>query len=335
MKNDFQLLPLHLLAQAFNSQLQAELQQQLDQQRQIAQRGYERRVHQITQQLLAQTGEAGSDGVEEEAREIAGAFDAESITLDPKLEQDIRNRVRQEVLEAWMASEQVSSKLSWLPHQLFAYFGAWTAIKRGDLYSPQATFEHNVVRAKDRFALGSVLLAKAPRSLWFKDAPKGFQQYKSPINPLVPIILAAFKCYQGIPYEAWDKSEIGIFVDAEIEGLVGCKVPDLSNSEILALRNTAMMVKSGARAGKSNNPATSASLYHLQDTAIAHLPKLVKHMVLQTWAAHPQHRDPYAILDPENWDRMPEPLTGNDIFVPEQKITFKTTASATQDNWSC
>jgi hypothetical protein len=38
-------------------------------------------------------------------------------------------------------------------------------------------------------------------------------------------------------------------------------------------------------------------------------------MVLQTWAAHPSNRNDYAILDPNNWDNVPEPLVSKDIFL--------------------
>ena len=111
-----------------------------------------------------------------------------------------------------------------------------------------------------------------------------------------------------------------------IAALVGCKLPSLSDVDIFAIRNNALTPKTGARAGKSNNPATTASLYHLQESAIGHLPKLARHMVLQTWAAHPQNRDPYAILDPENWDRVPQPLVeGTDLFVPQEQVTPKRT----------
>jgi hypothetical protein len=43
-------------------------------------------------------------------------------------------------------------------------------------------------------------------------------------------------------------------------------------------------------------------------------------MLTQIWLAHPQHRSNLMILDPNNWDHMPEPLIAASIFkTPEGK----------------
>jgi hypothetical protein len=47
---------------------------------------------------------------------------------------------------------------------------------------------------------------------------------------------------------------------------------------------------------------------------LAHLPKLTQSMLCQIWLAHPKHRDPLMILDPKNWDLMPQAIIPQDIF---------------------
>ena len=334
MKNDFKLLPLQHLAQEYRETYAAMVGDELNIAKAAARRTYERRFEQTMSRLQGYNSEAGSDGLEEEAYELIGEFQ-EPKSLEPEVAARLREEAIDNTLPQWIEREGISQKLSWLPQQMMAYFGSWEAVRVDGVYSPALTVKRNTQERNDLFAMGAMLLAKAKRSELFKGAPKGSQQYKSPINPLVPIILAGFKRYQNIPYEAWNKSEIASIVDPEIAQLVFCKVPDLTNSDILGFRNTALTPKQGPRAGKCNNPATTAALYHLQETSIGHLPKLAKHMVLQTWAAHPQNRDPYAILDPENWDRVPEPLVeGTDLFMPQEpvsRVKFVTSKSTDTD----
>lgn len=318
MKNDFQILPLQQLAQDYQETYLSMAGDELQVSKAAARRAYERRLERTIQNLHGYNPEAGTDGLEEEAYELIGELE------EPQsLPAEVVVRLREEALLAtvpkWLERESISQKLSWLPQQMMAYFGSWEAVRVEGAYSPALTARRNTQDRNDRFALGALLLAKAKRGDIFKGAPKGSQQYKSPINPLVPIVLAGFKRYQSIPYEAWNKDELPALVDSDIVQLIGCRVPSLSNSEILGFRNKALTPTNGPRSGKCNNPATTAALYHLQETPLGHLPKLAKHMVLQTWAAHPQNRDKYAILDPENWDRVPEPLVeGTDLFMPPE-----------------
>lgn len=327
MKNDYQLLPLKQLAQDYQQEFQRLLEQETQELQALALRRQEQLVQFRVQQLTA-AGEEGSDGVEEWVRETLG--NPKPLQVD---QAKLRQQAREAVTSRWIEQNQIAQKLSYFPHQWMSYFGGWQAIKVGDKYSPRQTYQHNVVEPQDLFALGSVLLARSNRSNFFKAAPKTVKQYSSPINPLVPVVLAGFKRCQNIPYSAWDLSELDVFENEEIVKLVNCTKPDVTASRLLSLRNVALTPQSGARAGKPSNPATSANLYHLGDTEIGHLPRLAKYIVLQTWAAHPQHRDPYAILDLDNWDHVPEPLIVADVFVPETKQPTFTFTSANKLLW--
>lgn len=316
--NDIKLLDFPGLARDF----QQTFAQLRDEQLALAQRLAERKYRQQWQQTLNSfqnfDSEAGSDGLEEAVTETLGEFDPSRTQLSAAVIQQCRQEAKAAVCEAWAAKNMISQKLSWLPHQLLAYFGTWTAAQdESGMYSAPLTWDANTRQRGDYYALGSALLATSARTNFFKAAPKGSQQYKSIINPMVPIILAGFKKFQGIKYSDWSLVGLETLLDAELAKLVGVTVPEIPLSDLLALRNTALTDREGARANIPNNPATCTKLNYLADTAIGHLPKLAKYMVLQTWACHPSNRSEYMILDPNDWDAIPEPLISKDIFLPQ------------------
>jgi hypothetical protein len=325
--NDIKLLDFPGLAREFQETFAQLRDQRLHTAQAVAERRYRQQFNQLVQQFGNFETEAGSDGVEESVRESLGEFDPKSIQLPQNILQECKATAKASVTEAWSTKNSIPQKLTWLPYQLLAYFGTWTAVcDDTGKYSAPLTWDANTRARADYYALGSALLATSTRTNFFKAAPKGNQQYKSIINPLVPIILAGFKKYQNIKYSDWNPVGLEMLLDPELGKLVDVTVPEIAHSDIIALRNTAVTDKLGARAGIPNNPATCTKLNHLGDTAIGHLPKLAKYMVLQTWAAHPSNRNEYMILDPNNWDHIPDPLVSKDIFLhkPPQAATKAT-----------
>ena len=82
----------------------------------------------------------------------------------------------------------------------------------------------------------------------------------------------------------------------------------ISNTEYIFIKST------GAKAGSNKSPESTWSLTGLKGTELGGFPKLTQTMVTQCWLAHPKHRTPYMILDPQNWDAMPPPLVDGEIF---------------------
>jgi len=318
--NDIKLLDFPGLARDFQQTYIQLRDERLRLAQSVAQRRYNAQREQLYIQLSTY-GEGGSDGVDEAITETLGEFDPDHVQLSDTIIQDCKLTAKSAVVELWAQKNAIPQKLSWLPHQLLAYFGTWTAVKDGDKYSALLTWDANTRARADYRALGSGLLATSARTNFFKDAPKGNQQYKSIVNPMVPIILAGFKKYQGINYGQWHLEGLETLLDPELAKLVGVTVPEIAHSDIIALRNTAITDKTGPRAGIPNNPATCTKLNHLGDTALGHLPKLAKYMVLQTWACHPSNRHEYMILDPNNWDSLPDPLVSKDIFLHQTPKT--------------
>ena len=313
--NDIKLLDFPGLARDFQQIFVQLRDEKLVLAQRVAERKY-RQQYQQTYDQLASYGEGGSDGIEESILETLGEFDVDKVALTETILQQCKQEAKAAAVEAWAIKNMIPQKLSWLPHQMLAYFGTWTA-HRDDTgkYSAPITWDANTRQRNDYYALGSALLATSARTNFFKDAPKGNQQYKSIINPMVPIILAGFKKYQGIKYSDWSLEGLEVLLDQDLAKLVGVTVPEIAHSDLLALRNTALTDRSGPREGIPNNPSTCTKLNHLGDTALGHLPKLAKYMVLQTWACHPSNRNEYMILDPNDWDRIPEPLISKDIFL--------------------
>lgn len=330
--NDIKLLDFPGLARDFQQIFVQLRDEKLVLAQRLAERKY-RQQYQQTYDQLAGYGEAGSDGIEEGILETLGEFDASKVELSHTVLQQCKQEAKAAAVEAWAIRNMISQKLSWLPHQLLAYFGSWTAVRDdAGKYSAPLTWDANTRQKNDYYALGSGLLATSARTNFFKDAPKGNQQYKSIVNPMVPIVLAGFKKYQGIPYSSWSLENLEVLLDQDLAKLVRVIVPDITLSDLLALRNTALTDKTGPRAGIPNNPATCTKLNHLADTALGHLPKLAKYMVLQTWACHPSNRNEYMILDPNDWDRVPEPLISKDIFLPQTPKPVVARASGLSNN---
>lgn len=316
--NDIKLLDFPQLARDFQQTFAQLRDERLSLAQRIAERKYQQQWQQAYDSIQNFNSEAGSDGIAEAVSETLGEFDPSKVKLSETILQQCRQEAKAAVCEAWAIKNQISQKLSWLPHQLLAYFGSWTAVRdESGKYSATLTWDANTRQRGDYYALGSGLLATSARTNFFKAAPKGNQQYKSIINPMVPIILAGFKKYQGIKYSDWSLEGLDTLLDAELAKLVGVTVPEISHSDLIALRNTAITDREGSRANIPNNPATCTKLNYLADTALGHLPKLAKYMVLQTWACHPSNRNEYMILDPNDWDAIPEPLITKDIFLPK------------------
>jgi hypothetical protein len=83
---------------------------------------------------------------------------------------------------------------------------------------------------------------------------------------------------------------------------------------LLEIRTQGLTQRSGIKAGQMKPAESTWSLAGIADTELGHLPKLTQTILTQIWLAHPVHRSNLMILDPQNWDHMPEPLIAPTIF---------------------
>ena len=218
-----------------------------------------------------------------------------------------------EAWETWAESVNLSHLYTWLLPQLVAWYGSWTLVKNGDTIDCLATIKANCSDPKSR---AFYMLSRIKRSLLVP------QQTKTPdYASLTPLILMGLKRMQGINYETF-RNSTGLqylleprLLDALVlttEDLEVCN--SLGSNRLLEIQKQGLTTKSGKTAGSMKPARSTWSLTGIQDTEIAHLPKLTQTILTQCWLAHPELRTPYMMLDLQNWDKMPQPLATNDIF---------------------
>lgn len=222
-------------------------------------------------------------------------------------------------LEAWCDKNQLNRMGSWLLPQLVAHFGSWQLVKSGGKPDVKLTLkqncEHNLA------AQACWRLSRIPRTCLLT------KQVAIPeYAVLTPLVLAGFKRMQGVSYESWRGcNNLEYILEPRLFEAATAVCPDLGSERLLQLRSQGLMTRSGKTAGQLKPAESTWSLTGIQDTEIGHLPKLTQTMLAQIWLAHPQHRNSLMILDPNNWDRMPEPLIATTIFkAAEKEVTPKT-----------
>ena len=211
----------------------------------------------------------------------------------------------------------------WLLPQLVAAFGSWQLCFKDSSIDILATLKHNCEHNSTNTAYWR--LSRVKRSCLITAQTKA-PEYAT----LTPLILAGFKRMQGVGYETWRGLpnleyvlEPRLLEAVQVESLNALSaLSALGSDRLLEIRTQGLTQKSGIKAGQMKNPETTWSLTGIQDTEIAHLPKLTQTLLTQIWLAHPQHRNSLMILDPNNWDHLPEPLIANNVFrTPELKET--------------
>lgn len=211
-------------------------------------------------------------------------------------------------------SERYAVKLkSWVYPQILAHIGKWTP-SRGEtgLFSARELIRAN---CQDNWTRGVYWFVMSDHRALVK------QYAQTEYCSLVPLILSAFKKFQDIPYHSWDRKEIQWAVSPKLLEAMMTSIPDYTQEEILQFRVQGLTMGPGSRnPGYQKSPLTTFGLYHLPKempdgrVGPGSLPNLVKMMICQTWCCHPQNRNRYMILDPNNWDRIPEALVDSEVI---------------------
>lgn len=222
-----------------------------------------------------------------------------------------------EMVADWCEHNKLSYFHTWLPAQLLAHFGTWK-LQRDPGGKPlvMETLKHNVTSPWHR---GAWKLTRIKRSLL---VPKQIAQAE--YGAFTPLILAGFKKMQGIRYESWRGCEhLELVLEPELLDAVQHDSYDfcsLGSDRLLELRQQGLVTQSGAAKGKLKSAESTWALSGMQGTELDGLPKWTQTMLCQCWLAHPKNRSPYMILDPQNWDNMPEPLISAELFTPQKSV---------------
>lgn len=225
---------------------------------------------------------------------------------DTKLAKAKANAVVASFAETWGIKQK-----PWFWQQILAKIATWKLTKIGDKYDPKSLLTDNC--KNDHFNKGIYRLCmytKRSDLIKTQSSPEGL-----PYCSLVPLILAAFKKYKDIPYSAWNTDTLQLIVEEKLyEAMHQILDSSISTEDILAARSKGLEVKTGPQMGNLRSVKTTYMLYGVGHTCIGKLNNLAQAMYCQIWCAHPENRNKYMILDPNDWDNMPEPLVSTEVF---------------------
>lgn len=234
------------------------------------------------------------------------------------------NLVEPADLEDWAVEHNLKFYESWLLPQLVAYFGQMRLRVEDAPTGPGGST--GTIDPK-QFLLNNFKDNPRNIGMWriATKLPRGkliATQIKNPsYSALVPLILAGFKKFRGIPYSSWGREGLEHIMGPDLFEAATVEVPDISREELLVIRDRGLTFKSGKQAGQAKKPTSAWSLTGVQDTVIGSLPKLTQVMLTQIWVAHPTIRNDLMILNPLDWETMPQPLLSSEIIldVPKNK----------------
>jgi hypothetical protein len=237
-----------------------------------------------------------------------------------------------EAWETWADTMNLSHLHTWLLPQLVAWYGSWTLVYKDDVLDCLGSIKANCVDQKSK---AFYMLSRIKRSFLVA------QQTKAPeYATLTPLILMGLKRMQGVDYESWrSASGLQYILEPRLLEAVMLDARDLEicsslgSERLLEIQVQGLTTKSGKTAGSIKPAKSTWSLTGIQDTEIGHLPKITQTILAQCWLAHPELRTPYMILDPQNWDAMPQPLVSNNIFKVEQLTKKQVTETASLMPW--
>lgn len=213
-----------------------------------------------------------------------------------------------EALVAWTADHNIKMYNSWMLPQIVAHYGTWKV----DPKDPKSTLKRNM-SSDWEIGLWKVVIQPSRGVIVRKQSDPVLAQYSA----LTPLILYGIRQAQGIPYSAWSLDGLEHLVGSDLYEAMTCTVPELDREELIRIRDTGLIIKSGSKAGQSQNPVSAWKLTGILNTPLAGLNRLAISMILQTWVAHPSIRHSAMILNPSDWDNMPEPLTDSKVLVEE------------------
>lgn len=200
----------------------------------------------------------------------------------------------------------------WMMPQLSSLFGNFK-VRKDDAgkYLPLAILQDNI--GKDPYMVGiwRVVTKLTRGSLVKAQNTPAFAEYSA----LVPLILAGIKKYQGIPYSAYAVEGLEHIMNTNLHEAMTCGYEGtLSKNRLLELRVEGLTYKTGPKAGQVVKPISKWAPTGIAHTEIGQLPKLAQTMLTQIWVADPSLRSPYMVLDPLDWDNMPEPLVVTEVI---------------------
>ena len=198
---------------------------------------------------------------------------------------------------------------SWLLPQILAHYGKYKVALAEGQVDVQQTLKSNIGDDPWKIGLWKVATQMTRGALVHSQNKPESACY----SRLVPLILAGIKQAQDIPYSAWPKAQLSMVVDELLYAAMVCEYEQFTKTELLMAREVGLTIKSGAKVNTLKPIHSTWKLTGLQQLRVGELPILAQTMLCQIWVAHPSIRTKYMVLDPQNWDHMPEPLITSEV----------------------
>lgn len=221
-----------------------------------------------------------------------------------------------DVLQSAARATQIKLKSKWLLPQLLAEWAKMPLITTAGVIDCKDTLLQHLEHDATKQAQHRVLVYLNRGEVLEKQTHGDNPHYCT----LVPLILSAYKRYHNMPYETWRTAKHlelivpHLLLEAMQCGEAFSACQDLGSERLLEIRDGGLMYKSGKAEGQMRSVTTTWQLSGVEDPLVSQLPKLAQTMLTQIWCAHPTLRNNYMILDPNNWDVMPEPLIPQELF---------------------
>ena len=206
----------------------------------------------------------------------------------------------------------------WILPQVLAYIGRQKAVKNENgMYDGVLTAKGMVTSAEEIYSSDWVkglllYIRTSPRGNILPATIRATSEHLRPFSALVPLFIAAFKKFQNIPYSKWEN--LSKIIDADLYKAMTSSPREFTLEELLECRRVGSTPKKGKDIGITKNPMKATTLSETGNEEFDSLPRLTKIMLGQVWLAHPQYRNEYMILDPNDWDAMPKPLIDTDVI---------------------
>lgn len=185
---------------------------------------------------------------------------------------------------------------SWLLPQLVAHFGRWKLYSNG-----RETVVKNTNSKLDKVFYQ---LTRIVRSALIKN-----QAQQPEYASLTPLILLGLKRGAGYSYEQFREYEgLEWLLEPRLYEALSGDIPQLGVDRLMQIRQQGLTFRTGPKTGQQREPSSTWKLYGVTDTELGQSHYLLQGMLCQIWLAHPKNRRNDMILDPNNWDHMPQPL---------------------------
>lgn len=197
-------------------------------------------------------------------------------------------------------SAMLKRSSSWVMPQLLAHLGTYTFKP-----NPIDFLKHNIGNDPREKGIWR-LLTKIPRSQIINKASRKYPDMFY-YGSLVPVYLAAQKKFNSIPYSSWETDGMEHLVPIQLySAMVATPLQEpIPLEELLHLREIGL---------NGHSATTFHRLTGISGTTLSKLPAFAQAMLTQIWHAHPTNRNEYMVLDPWDWDKMPEPLITSDVL---------------------